>query len=209
MAKCTTCGKKIPFLETDLIYGSQRCAKCRKQAEKVAEETRTARIEDANAGPRRKRAETHLDDLRDHRSSIWGSTPRPDICLTTCQSIAGSEVIAHHGIVTAHVITSTGSNIMESIFDALSFPSVGAALSMWEANRTVDIERMFARGREMCLEELKLHVHTSGGNSAIGVTVTFGQKQWKNTVTLMVTAVGTAVTVTPDPPVETSSAVGA
>ncbi|MDF7775120.1 heavy metal-binding domain-containing protein [Sphingomonas sp. AOB5] len=103
--------------------------------------------------------------------------------LTTTSTLDGRQVTRYHGIVTAEVIL--GANIFRDLF---------AGIRDIVGGRSGSYEKPLRDARRTALEELSAEARDLGANGVIGIDFDY-EVIGKNGSMLMVSASGTAVTV--------------
>ncbi|MEM8780641.1 MAG: YbjQ family protein [Cyanobacteria bacterium P01_G01_bin.49] len=103
--------------------------------------------------------------------------------LTTTDIIQGQEIESYLGIVTAEVVY--GSNALRDFF---------AGIRDFIGGRTGSYEKVFQRGHEEAMNELKKRAERLGANGIIGIEIDTGTINVdEQGVLLLITASGTAI----------------
>lgn len=106
--------------------------------------------------------------------------------IVTTPTVSGQRITAMHGLVTGEAIL--GAHIFRDIF---------AGITNIVGGRSAAYEEELRRAKTIALEEMQQQARDLGGNAIVGVDLdyeTIGQ----GANMLMVSASGTAVTVTPE-----------
>jgi uncharacterized protein YbjQ (UPF0145 family) len=103
--------------------------------------------------------------------------------LTTTSTVDGRQVTRYHGVVSSEVII--GANVFRDLF---------AGIRDIVGGRSASYERPLKDARKTALDELADEARAVGANGVIGIDIDY-EVIGKNGSMLMVSATGTAVTV--------------
>ena len=103
--------------------------------------------------------------------------------VTTTDTVQNKSIEAYLGIVTAEVVY--GTNVLKDFF---------AGIRDTLGGRTGSYERVFEKGQQKAIEELKLRAQKLNADAVIGIEIDTGTINVDNKgVLLLITATGTAV----------------
>ena len=102
--------------------------------------------------------------------------------VTTTPSVEGHQITAYHGVVSAEAIL--GANLFKDMF---------AGVRNIVGGRSAAYEKELRKAQQIALEELERNAADVGGNAVVGVDLDY---EPISDGMLMVTASGTAVTIT-------------
>lgn len=103
--------------------------------------------------------------------------------VTTTPSIEGHQITGYHGVVSAEAIL--GANLFKDMF---------AGVRNIVGGRSTAYEKELRKAQGIALEELERNAVDAGANAVVGVDLDY---ETISDGMLMVTASGTAVTITP------------
>ena len=103
--------------------------------------------------------------------------------VTTTDTVQNKSIEVYLGIVTAEVVY--GTNVLKDFF---------AGIRDTLGGRTGSYERVFEKGQQKAIEELKLRAQKLNADAVIGIEIDTGTINVDNKgVLLLITATGTAV----------------
>jgi uncharacterized protein YbjQ (UPF0145 family) len=103
--------------------------------------------------------------------------------ITTTPSVEGHRITAYHGVVSGEAIL--GANVFRDFF---------ASIRDFVGGRAGSYEKVLGDAREHALAEMAERAQRLGANAVVGVDLDYGALGASESM-LMVTATGTAVTV--------------
>jgi uncharacterized protein YbjQ (UPF0145 family) len=103
--------------------------------------------------------------------------------VTTTPSVEGKRIVAYHGIVSGEAIL--GANVFRDLL---------ASLRDFIGGRSGAYERVLRDSRNAAIEDMVSEAQRLGANAVVGVDLDYGAVGQGESM-LMVTAAGTAVTV--------------